>query len=251
MKSAFYTGATGLMANQHSMDTIGNNLANVNTSGYKPQTVSFSSLLYRDMYANNSTNSLTGNGVAAKDSGINPKQTALQPAGEYAFGIDGDGFFAVEKDGEILYTRDGNFTIGTDDDDRYLVTETGAYVLDDDYDPVELPRLKDSHKSRHKSRHKKRHEKPLVEQIAVYRFPNPEALSPAGGNCYRSTARSGRPKELDSEDYTLHQGYAEISAVDLTQEMTNMITAQRAYQVSARVIQMSDENEQTVNHLRK
>lgn len=247
MKSAFYTGATGLMANQNYMNTIGNNIANVNTSGYKPQTVTFSTLLYRDMYANTNTDPLMGNGVAAQDSGINPKQTAFQPAGEYAFGIDGDGFFAVEKDGEILYTRDGNFTIGTDDDDRYLVTASGAYVLDDDYDPVELPRLKDSRRSRRK----KKNDKPLAEQIGVYRFPNPEALSPAGGNCYRRTALSGTPKELDTEDYTLHQGYAEISAVDLTQEMTNLITAQRAYQVSARVVQMSDENEQTINHLRK
>lgn len=247
MKSAFYTGATGLIANQNYMNTIGNNIANVNTSGYKPQTVSFSSLLSRDMYANTNTNPLTGNGVAAKESGINPEQASFQSAGEYAFGIDGDGFFAVEQDGEILYTRDGNFTIGTDDDDRYLVTASGAYVLDDDYDPVELPSLKKSRKSRRRKKDKK----PLAEQIGVYRFPNPEALSPAGGNCYRATPLSGRAKELDTEEYSLHQGYAEISAVDLTQEMTNLITAQRAYQVSARVVQMSDENEQTINHLRK
>ena len=131
MKAAFYSGVSGLVAYQEALNTIGNNVANVNTIGYKAQTTSFQDLLYTDMYVNTPENPLTGNGVKAVAVGISTGQAALiRTDRELDFAINGDGWFAVERDGSIQYTRNGSFSVGMDGYMAALVTSDGAYVLD-------------------------------------------------------------------------------------------------------------------------
>lgn len=241
MKAAFYSGASGLIAYQQALDTIGNNIANVNTSGYKAQTTSFQDLLYTDMYANTQTNPLTGNGVRAVTAGISAEQAApVRTDRELDFAIMGDGWFAVERDGQVRYTRNGSFSIGLEGGRAALVTNDGAYVLNDqgqriysygsDIQEEFAPSV-------------------LCESLGVYVFANPEGLEPASATTYLPTAVSGAASV--AWDGEVVSGFLEQSGVVLTDEITKMISVQRAYQVSARLVQVADENEQTINGLRK
>jgi len=241
MKAAFYSGVSGLMAYQEALNTIGNNVANVNTIGYKAQTTSFQDLLYTDMYVNTETNPLTGHGVKAVNLGISAGQAALiRTDGELDFAIDGDGWFAVERGGERQYTRNGSFSIGLEGNRAYLVAADGAYVLDSQGRRIycDSSDIKENFASG-----------ALCERIGVFQFANPEGLEPVSATSYVPTTVSGAPAAAGSGKVI--SGFLEQSGVVLTDEMTRMIAAQRAYQISARLIQVADENEQTINGLGK
>jgi len=243
MKAAFYSGVSGLMAYQEALNTIGNNVANVNTVGYKAQTTSFQDLLYTDMYVNTETNPLTGHGVKAVAVGITPGQAALiKTDRELDFAINGDGWFAVERDGRVQYTRNGSFSIGLEGYGAYLVTSDGAYVLDSNGYRIYCD-----------SSNVKQDFAPevLCERIGVFTFANPEALEPVSSTCYVPTAISGAAAATWEGRGKIISGFLENSGVELTEELSRMIAAQRAYQISARLIQVADENEQTINGLGK
>lgn len=243
MKAAFYAGASGLAAYQEALDTIGNNLANVNTNGYKSRTTTFQSLLSRDMYANTEKTALTGAGVRAQTAGIASGAAALaDTGGTLDFALAGNGWFAVEQNGQTQYTRDGNFSLSIEGDRAYLVAQDGAYVLNRSGGRISLAQNAQSKEYDYTA---------LRDSLGVFRFANADALTPAAQNRYLANRSAGNAVAVAGEDAAILPGALERSGVSLPDEMASLIAAQRAYQLSARVVQAADENEQTVNGLRR
>lgn len=243
MKPSFYSAAQGLLAHQQNLNNIGNNIANVNTAGYKNQVVGFEDLLYNRMYANTDTDPLTGHGVRAVDAGLNFGQGTMRHTSfELDYAVVGDAMFAVSKNGQTLYTRDGQFAIKLEGDNAYLTALDGSYVLGKNGERIGLTKVPGEEKYDTEQ---------LENRIGIYRVNNPTRLTPLGGNYYGTTELSGAATLVTDESSKILPGYVEGSNTILSDEMTNMIAAQRAYQVSARVLQVSDENEQTINNLRR
>ena len=234
MKISFYNGVSGLVAYQEDMDRISNNISNSGTVGYKASRTNFSQLLYTEMAVNSETNPLTGHGVKADDSRLQYKQGSLLQTGiSLDFALMGDGFFAVERpDGSIQYTRSGAFDISVSGSKGYLVTSDGSFVLkrDSQDDPFDLTQLPD--------------------QIGIYNIENPYGLQPVGDTCFALTESSGEATADRNGSSRLIQGALEQSSVDLSDEMVNVIQAQRAFQLNAKMVQTADELEQVINNLR-
>lgn len=244
MKPAFYIGASGLLACQERMNYIGNNLANVNTTGYKTGQTVFRDLVYTNMHVNTPNAPLQGSGVQSIDNGVNFIQGPVYSTNSlYDFAIIGDGLFCVEQNGAVCYTRDGNFSIGLNENGQgFLVTWDGSYVLDRNGNRIQLD-LTDGANNVDFDQ--------LKNQIGVFRFSNPNALQPLSGNKYAATERSGAAQPMAYEECHIEQSALEGSSTEISSAMADMIFTQRAYQVSARVVQTADENEQVINSLRK
>lgn len=241
MKAGFYAGAAGLMAQQAAMDNIGNNLANVNTAGYKSQDVGFQDLLYNHMYVNTDQQPLTGHGVRAVSLGVDFTQGNLSNTGfTFDFAIEGDGMFALDHNGAREYTRDGAFDVGMVNGVPYLTDVRGAFVLDRAGNRIQIPQDENGNLVTGG----------LADQIGVYLVDRTSALTPLSQNTYAANDATGPARVAQAGTYTLRQGVLEQSNVDMEDQMTRMIMAQRAFQLSARVVQTEDEIEQNVNSLR-
>lgn len=246
MNSSFYTGVSGLMAYQEYLNVIGNNMANVNTVGFKAMRPEFQDLLYSKLDVK-SAEALTGHGVKATNrqtlftqGSPNNTERALD------FTIMGDGFFAVERDGEIQYTRNGAFDISVENRSGYLVTTDGAYVLDGRGRRIDLPEL---------TKGEGYNLEGVGARLGVYFFENPYGLEPSAYSSFRESPASGEAVSADrlnnsADRYRIIEQALERSSVSLADEMTNMITAQRGYQISARMVTTSDEIEEVLNNLR-
>lgn len=245
MKSAFYAGATGLIAQQEAMNAIGNNIANSNTVGYKSEGVSFDDLLYAQMYANTPTQPQTGYGVRAISTGLRMGQAAMRSTDSpLDFAIAGDGFFAVQDSDQITYTRDGTFTVRMEGGSGYLATHDGKYVLSQNNQRISIPQSEEEDSDLFDF-------SKLPEEIGIFRFNHPSALSPVSANRYEATVLSGQATASGEGDNTLMQFFLENSGTSMSDEMTDMIASQRTYQLCAQVVRTADENEQTINNLRK
>ncbi len=241
MKTAFYTGASGLVAYQESMDVIGNNIANVNTTGYKAQKTAFSQLLATRMNTNEDP-PLVGTGVRTVYKGIDASGGALIASeGSMDLAISGDGWFCVESGSQKKYTRDGNFSISLSGTNAYLVNQSGDFVLDST--GKQISAAVDAKKSTVDT-------DALLDKVGVFTFTNPEALTPVSSNCYLENNYTGAAKAATKGECTVIKGYLEQADVSLTDEMVALITAQRGYQISARIVQTADEVEQASNSLR-
>lgn len=243
MKISFYNGVSGLVAYQEDMDRISNNISNSGTVGYKASRTNFSQMLYTEMAVNSETNPLTGHGVKADDSRLQYKQGSLLQTGiSLDFALMGDGFFAVERpDGSIQYTRSGAFDISVSGSKGYLVTSDGSFVLDSKGKRIELKR--DSQDDPFDLTQ-------LPDQIGIYNIENPYGLQPVGDTCFALTESSGEATADRNGSSRLIQGALEQSGVDLSDEMVNVIQAQRAFQLNAKMVQTADELEQVINNLR-
>ena len=243
MRTAFYAGASGLLANQKAMDNLANNVANVSTTGYKPQNVSFQSLIYDEMYVNTPTDPEKGNGVKVEINDTNFTQSSLIPT-NYAldFAITSNALFAVEQDGVVAYTRAGNFNIGMDGETGYLVTQSGGFVLDNNGQRIVLTK-KDGTNNFDTTN--------LINTIGLFTFANANYLTPAQDNLYVVSDKSGAAVAVESNEGQIIQGALEQSGTVLSEEMVEMITLQRAYQLSARVVSVAEENQQTINGHRR
>ncbi len=244
MKASFYSGASGLIAHQEALNTIGHNMANVNTVGYKSQQGGFEPLLQTEMYVNSPEEPLSGNGVRYTDVGMRFLQGSLrQTDNPLDFSVVGNALFAVEElDGSVSYTRNGMFSLAMDGDGAELVTADGAYVLDNDGEHISVEPLEDGAGFDLST---------LREQIGLYSFTNPAALQGVSNNRYVASETSGEATVVEEDARDLRVGAYEMSQTSLTDEMADLIAAQRAYQVSARVVQTSDEVEQLVSSLRR
>lgn len=270
MVRSLWTAATGMIAQQTNVDTIANNLANVNTNGYKTQINEFKSLLYQNIQTkttsangeNKPSSAQVGLGVRnASISSVFTTGNMLSSESDTAFAIDGKGFFAVRgADGNTYYTRNGNFKFTLATNGNMLATSEGLPVMDstgkpiilsDDYVVSSITVTKDGSLC---YPDEKNNPQPIGITIGVYQFNNPNGLEKLENSLYQQTVASGQPiNEATNnavEKSNVIQGYLEGSNVQVVDEMVNMIVAQRAYELNSKAITASDEMLQQANNLR-
>lgn len=249
MNKAFYTGASGLRAHQSNIDIIGHNITNSNTTGYKATKPEFRELINNNMDVNKnreldeSNKIKEGNGVRLWHDDLDMSQGNYQSTGyPLDFLLAGDGFFAVRNDnGTVEYTRNGSFDISIEGNTNYLVNADGQYVLDQNYQRIQLE---------YKPGTNEINTDIVKPRLGVFSFSNPHGLTRTDGGSFLESDNSGAPEIASPAEYTIHQSALEASNVQLSQEMTNLIIAQRSYQFSTKVVTTADEIEQLVNSLR-
>jgi len=253
MMRSLWTAASGMIGQQFNIDTISNNLSNVNTTGFKKQRAEFEDLLYQTLLLAGTpatevsevpTGIQVGHGVKVSATQKMFAQGSLQSTeNKLDIAFDGEGFFKIQMyDGTMAYTRDGSFKI---DSNRQVVTSNG-YLLEP---PIVLPEnfimetLAISQDGRISVKIVGEDDPIEVGQLEIYRFVNPAGLQSIGGNLYKTTPASGQEiagqPGLDGMARTI-QGFLEMSNVKVVEEMVNMIVAQRAYEVNSKAIQTSD-----------
>ncbi|MBF0162029.1 MAG: flagellar basal-body rod protein FlgG [Magnetococcales bacterium] len=256
MIRSLWTAATGMQAQQLNIDVISNNLANVNTSGFKYSRASFQDLLYANLRPAGSETAQTGTQIPAGiQLGHGVKAVAVTkeftqgsaiPTSEDPFNVDlfisGQGFFQIERpDGTIAYTRDGHFTINKDGDivtaDGYglvggkSVKQTGDLGVMIESSGV-VKRIDSSNLQTQ------------VSQIALANFVNPSGLTAIGNNLFMESVASGTPITGNPDEAngfgSLKQHVVEQSNVNMVSEMVDMIATQRAYEIGTKSIQTAD-----------
>lgn len=260
MLRALYSAAAGMQSQQMNLDVISNNLANVNTTGFKKSKIEFQELLYqttRAPGAEQGSGNLLPTGIQVGE-GSRPVATAriftsgdLTQTGERLdVAIQGDGFFEVQlPDGTRAYTRDGAFKTAAD---GRIVTSDGL-PIQGGFQPVPAGTTNVTIGANGDVTYSGANGSTSF-QVQLVRFNNAGGLESAGSNLYRETAASG-PPELGSPGQngfgTLNQGYLEMSNVKVVEEMVNLILAQRAYEVNSKAVQAADEMMQQSNNLHR
>jgi len=262
---ALWTAATGMKAQQLNIDLIANNLSNVNTTGYKKQQMQFKDLLYANIRRNHLSEGQGSPVHMQMGHGVMPTSTArlfLQGNLEATdnpldMAIDGEGFFVVEgPNGQPYYTRDGAFKLSVDGEETALVTSDGYFVMSEFDDIIVIGEgLRDLTVSE-MGLITAINEDGEIEEIGTVklaRFLNPQGLEAKGQNLFAATVASGEeiPMEGDERTSRIRQRYLETSNVQVVDEMVRMITAQRAYEMSSKAIQTSDEMMGMANNLRR
>jgi len=262
MMRSLWTAASGMTAQQFKIDTISNNLANVNTTGFKKSRVDFQDLLYQTLkYAGTPTTAgaqvptgiQIGHGVrTVATQRIFSQGTFQQTDNPMDIVIEGDGFFQILlPDGGIRYTRDGAFKL---DSDGRLTTSDGFPLEPEIIVPSDAIEFSVGSDGTVTVMRPGASEPETIGQIELVRFVNPAGLKSEGGNLFSATAASGQPMigtpGLDGFG-KLAQGWLEMSNVQVVEEMVNMIVAQRAYETNSKAIQAADDMLQTANNLRR
>jgi flagellar basal-body rod protein FlgG len=258
-----WTAATGMTAQQLNVDTIANNLANVNTNAFKRSRAEFADLLYQIQRMPGTSASTVGvfpTGIQV-GGGVRPITVAKewaqgnlrQTGNDSDVAIDGPGFFQVSRpDGTTMYTRNGAFkrdnvgNLVTGDGDLLnpvITIPSGALKVDIGQDgtvSVLLPGVTQASQ---------------VGQIQLVRFDNPSGLVAQGNNLFLDSFASG-PAIQGTPGFStgfglIQQGFLESSNVNLAEEMVNMIVAQRSYEINSKTIQASDEMMAIANNLRR
>ncbi len=271
MVRSLWTAATGMIAQQTNLDTIANNLANVNTQGYKTQVNEFKTLLYQTLQTE--TTSANGEqkptgaqvGLGTRNSAISTifKQgSMIASESDTAFALDGKGFFGVRgEDGNTYYTRNGNFLFTLASNGNMLATTDGNPVLSTTGQPIILnnnyilSKITVTSDGQLCYPDANNNPKPIGINIGVFQFNNPNGLERRADSLYAQTAASGQPiNEATNNNVTktkVLQNYLEGSNVQVADEMVNMIVAQRAYELNSKAITASDEMLQQANNLRR
>ena len=258
MLDSLYISATGMQAQQLSVDTISNNLANVNTAAYKRSRVGFEDLLYRELAR---TGPLLGGEAAGRyGSGVAVSGTVKAFAdgdlrktdAPLDVAIRGTGFFEVLlPDGSRAFTRSGALQVNRE---GTLVTAEGHVIMPALQVPADATAIAiDSTGSINAT--VPGETRPVeVGRLELARFVNPAGLSAVGGNLYLATEKSGDAiagKPGEEGFGTLAQGFLESSNVKLVDELVALVLAQRAFEVNARAVQASDELLSQINNLRR
>lgn len=255
MIHAIWTAATGMQAQQMRIDTIANNLSNVNTTAYKRSTVDFQDLLYQ-------TVNQPGVDAAGVQIGLGVRPVAVTKLYEQGnmhitnspldLAIDGEGFFQVRlNNGQIGYTRDGSFKL---DPNGNLVTSGGALIEPQINIPAGSSNIHIGTNGAVFVQPPNTAEQITIGQINLVRFANPAGLQAIGNNLVLQTAASGEPtplQPLQDGMGSLRQGALETSNVELVREMVMMIATQKAYDTSSKAIMVSDKMMETANQLQR
>jgi flagellar basal-body rod protein FlgG len=248
--------ATGMQAMQTQVEVISNNIANVNTTGFKRGLASFQDLLYQSSAQAGSSSSETGTqlptgtqiGLGVRSSGttrVLTQGSLTETDNQLDVAVNGRGYFGVQlPNGTVAYTRDGSFRMSA----------TGQIVTTDGY-PVEpsitIPPTSTAvtiDQSGDVVVTAANGQQSTVGRLHLYMFPNEAGLNAQGGNNYLETDASGNPIQGMPGDPgfgSTQQGYVEASNVNVVQEITNLITAQRAYEMNSKVIDAADQMMQT------
>ena len=260
MLRALRTAALGMSAQQTGVDNTANNLANANTTGYKRSSIVFHDLLYQNVQAHGEESGgaapasmQMGHGATAIATVRNFAQGSLAETGNALdIAINGDGFFQVRKpDGTIAFTRDGTFALSADGE---IVTQTGLPIEPDIAIPPEATDIHISQDGIVSARMQGEPEPIELGQLELARFANPGGLGSLGGNLFEQTSASGQPTiGLPGDDGLgmLGQGFLETANVDVVQEMVNLITAQRAYELNSKMVTTSEEMLQIANNVKR
>ena len=260
MNLSLYSAATGMEAQQLNLNTIANNLANVNTPGFKRSKIEFQDLLYQRPRASGAdagggnivpTGIEIGNGTRVASTSKVFTQGQLTNSGEKLdIALQGDGFFEVQKpDGTVAYTRDGSFKTNAQ---GQVVTTDGMPVLSG-FQPIPAGATSVA-VSQDGNVTVQTASGTTNFRLTLSRFANPAGLRSIGGNLYEEsavfgTSEIGNPGEQGFAQTM--QGYVETSNVNIVEEMVNLIVAQRAYEVNSKSIQASDEMLQNVAQLKR
>jgi flagellar basal-body rod protein FlgG len=261
MIRALWTSASGMEAQQMNLDVIANNLANVNTSGFKKSSIQFQEMMYDTdkspgASTTDSSTTPTGSQVGYGSKPVaterNFTQGNLQQTGNtYDLAIQGTGFYKITlPDGTNAYTRDGSFLVNSDGN---LVTNQGYQVTGVGQIPATATQVSIGSDGTISATVNSAIVK--ISPITISNFPNPQGLSSLGNNLYQETAASGNAVDGQIPGTnglgTLQQGFIETSNVQVVEEMVNMIQAQRAYEINSKAIQTADQMMGMANNLRQ
>ncbi len=256
MAQSLFTAAAGLKAQQLNIDTIANNIANVNTDGYRRSRIDFQEAVYSAMQnpalpADGQTGDLQrGSGaIAAARTLLMNAGPLVQTGVSLDFAVGNDGYFCVEgADGETMYTRNGKFSNASVDGRNYLTTTDGRFVLDDQGRRISSSSSLENIEAGESGR--LTCDGVYVADLGIRSFANPSALEPVGSLLWRATGASGDPVPATA-GAKVTQGVVEGSNVDLADEMTKMMTAQRAFAFLGRAITTSDAMSSVENDIRR
>ena len=271
MMRSLWSAASGMKGQQVSVDTIANNLANVNTTAYKAQDTQFKTLLYQTMQATSTnaqgetkpTSAQIGLGTRVASINSNFTQGAqLANDSPTAMCIIGDGFFAVQDGDETHYTRNGDFTWAlAADGTKILTTAEGYQVLDQAGAAITVPNTVEKGFTVNPEDGSISYQNPdgtytaTGQNIALYQFTNRVGLEKIGENLYDETDASGEPMgEWNTAGVirsTIAQNYLEGSNVNVADEMVNLIISQRAYEMNSKAITTTDTMLEQANNLKR
>lgn len=258
---ALSTAATGMMAMELNVQVISNNLANMTTTGYKRQRAEFQDLLYDHVSRVGTQTSAQGNmlpvgidlGSGVKTVGtprLMTQGTLSQTGGTLDVAIRGDGFYKIQlPDGTYAYTRDGSFQM---DAQGRITTAEGNVVQPAITIPANATGLTINAQGQVSVIPQGSTTPTILGQLTLTRFINQAGLLPVGDNMYTETPASGTPQDgLPGTDGAgdLQQGNLEQSNVDSVTEITNLIAAQRAYEMNSKVISAADQMLSTTSNL--
>lgn len=260
MIRALYSARTGMNGQQTQLDVISNNLANVNTGGFKKSRAQFEDLFYQTLRSVGAETVAGGIVPTGVEVGLGTRVTSVQKIftqGNYTqtgndldMAIEGDGFFQILRDGESYYTRDGSFKR---DADGYIVTANGDRLQPEFAIPANTTLINVDANGLLVAQDSAQQTLGSV-QLTLNKFVNPAGLKSVGGNLYVESAASGAPTEANPGSNgigTLAHQFLETSNVDVTEEMVNLIITQRAYEVNSKAITTADQLLEIANTLKR
>lgn len=261
MMRSLYTAATGMIGQQTQIDTTSNNISNVNTIGYKKQRAEFADLMYQTMTYAGTATSTTSVSPTGIEVGLGVRPTAIakqftqgnfkETGNSLDLAITGNGFFQIElPDGTTGYTRNGSFKL---DADGNVVNSDGYQMLPQLTIPADATQITIGVDGTVSVLQAGNTATTQIGQIELANFINPAGLHSLGDNNYVNTNASGDPiistPGLNGLGQT-RQNFVEMSNVQLVDEMTDLITGQRAYEANSKVITTSDAMLKIVNDLK-
>lgn len=258
---AMSIAATGMLAQQTNVEVIANNLANMNTTGYKQQRAEFEDLLYQNIEqpgaATSDSGTLLPSGIqlgagvrTAAVYRVNGQGDLTSTSNPYDLAVNGPGYFHItEPDGTDAYTRAGNFALSPQ---GQLVTSEGYTVAPGIAIPTNALTTTVNSQGQVQVTVPGSTTPTTVGQLELVRFPNEGGLQAMGNNLYLETPSSGSPQSgvPGSAGYgTIQQGFLETSNVDPVSEITALITAQRAYEMNSKVVTAADQMMSTTSQM--
>jgi flagellar basal-body rod protein FlgG len=262
MLRSLFIAATGMEAQKLSIDVISNNLANVNTTGFKKSRADFQDLLYQTIRTPGATSAEGSQIPSGIQVGMGVKPVAVQKIfqqGNFVqtgnnldMVIEGDGFFQIlMPDGTTAYSRSGSFKL---DSDGRIVNSDGYPLEPAITIPSNTTNISISSDGKISVTQAGNSAPTQIGQIDLANFINPGGLNALGKNLFQQTGSSGDPTTGNAGTNglgTISQGYIEMSNVNVVEEMVNMIVSQRAYEINSKAVQASDQMLQVANNLRQ
>jgi flagellar basal-body rod protein FlgG len=259
---AMDTASTGMLAQEMNVEVISNNIANLNTTAFKRQRAEFQDLLYQNIRAPGADSSDAGTivpvgvqiGLGVKTAAvyrINEQGNLTQTQNPLDLAIQGKGYFQIQlPDGTTAYTRAGSFQLNNT---RQIVTADGYLVLPNITIPQGTTSITVDTTGQVQAQVAGQVQPQVVGQLQLAVFPNEAGLAAQGQNLLKESQASGAPTTTNAgvnDTGMIQQGFLETSNVNIVNEITNLITAQRAYEMNSKVIEASDQMEQTLTNLR-
>jgi len=260
MIRALYSARTGMNGQQSQLDVISNNLANVNTGGFKKSRTQFEDLMYQSLRSVGAETVAGGMVPTGVQIGLGTKVTSVQKiftqgsftetGNDLDMAIEGDGFFQIMRDGVPYFTRDGSFKR---DADGYIVTANGDRLQPEFAIPAGTTSLNIDKGGMLVAQDQAQQTLGSV-QLTIHNFINPAGLKSVGGNLFQESAASGPPTEANPGSNgigTLAQNFLETSNVNVTEEMVNLIVTQRAFETNSKAITTADQLLEIANTLKR